>query len=82
VHTDAIQRFPSLGQDLDGPLRRVGPEGEASFAWLAGDLNPHGVTGDARLADAETGQRLVAHYGRVLAEVIQDARAFPLDRLV
>lgn len=82
VHTDAIQRFPSLGQDLDGPLRRVGPEGEASFAWLAGDLNPYGVTGDARLADAETGQRLVAHYGRVLAEVIQDARAFPLDRLV
>ena len=82
VNTDAMQRFPSLGQDLDAHLRRLGPEGEAAFAWLAGDLNPHGVTGDARLADAETGQRLVAHYGRVLADVIQDARAFPLDRLV
>ena len=81
VRKDAMQRFPSLGQDLDG-LGRVGPEGEASFAWLAGDLNPQGVTGDARLADAETGQRLVAHYGRVLADIIQDARAFPLDRLV
>ena len=82
VRTDALRRFPSLGQDLDSTLRRLGPESEASFAWLAGDLNPHGVTGNARLADAETGQRLVAHYGRVLAEVIQDARAFPLDRLV
>ena len=82
VRTDAIQHFPSLGQELDGTLRRLGPEGEASFAWLAGDLNPHGVTGNARLADAEAGQRLVAHYGRVLAEVIEETRAFPLDRLV
>ena len=82
VRTDAIQRFRSLGQDLDDHLRRLGPEGEAAFAWLARDLNPHGVTGDARLADAQSGQRLVAHYGRVLADVIQDARAFPLDRLV
>ena len=82
VRSDALRRFPSLGQDLEGALRRVGPENEASFAWIAGDLNPHGVTGDARLADAETGQRLVAHYGRVLREVIHDARAFPLDRLV
>ena len=82
VRHDAIQRFPSLGEDLHGVLERVGPEGEASFAWLAGDLNPHGVTGNARLADAKTGRRLVAHYGRVLAAVVQDARAFPLDRLV
>ena len=82
VRTGAIQRFPSLGQDLDGALRRLGPEGEASFAWLAGDLNPDGVTGNARLADAETGQRLVAHYGQVLADSIEDARAFPPDRLV
>ena len=81
VHTDVLQRFRSLGHDLDGTLKRLGPEGEASFAWLAGDLNPDGVTGDARLADAETGLRLVAHYGRVLADVIQDARVFPLDRL-
>ena len=82
VRIDALQRFPSLGQELDGTLRRLGPEGEASFAWLAGDLNPHGVTGNARLANADTGQCLVAHYGRVLAEVIQDARAFSLHRLV
>ena len=82
VRPDAIQRFPSLGEDLDSVLTRVGPEGEASFAWLASDLNPHGVTGNPRLADAGIGRRLVAHYGRVLAEVILDARTFPLDRLV
>lgn len=82
VRVDARQRFPSLGQDLEDVLGRLGPEGEASFAWLAGDLNPDGVTGDARLATPDLGRRLVAHYGQVLAEVIQDTRAFPLDRLV
>jgi creatinine amidohydrolase len=71
----------SLGQDLEGKLGQLGPEGAASFAWLAGDLNPSGAVGDARAASAALGARLVAHYGSVLAEVITDARAFPLDRL-
>jgi hypothetical protein len=36
--------------------------------------------GDATLADARMGERLVTHYGGVLADVIRDAQAFPLDR--
>jgi creatinine amidohydrolase len=71
----------SLGQDLEGELGQLGPEGAASFAWLAGDLHPSGAVGDARAANAALGAKLVAHYGSVLAEVIRDARAFPLDRL-
>ena len=62
-------------------MRRLGPEGQASFSWLASDLNPNGVAGDATLATAEVGERLVAHYARALAEVILDTRGFPLDRL-
>jgi hypothetical protein len=37
--------------------------------------------GDAGRADAALGARLVEHYGVALADVIADARAFPLDRL-
>jgi creatinine amidohydrolase len=81
VRRDAIDDFPSLGARLERSLRRLGPEGEASFAWLAGDLNPAGVVGDARLATAAIGARLVGHYGRVLADVILDARDFPIDEL-
>jgi creatinine amidohydrolase len=81
VRRDAIERFPSLGEELERTLRRVGPEGPVPFAWLAGDLNPLGVVGDAELATAEMGRTLVDHYARVLADVIQDARDFPLDRL-
>ncbi len=82
VRADAIADFASLGADLEVALRRVGPEGEASFSWLAGDLNPRGVVGDATLATAAMGERLVRYYGAVLAEVILDAADFPLDRLV
>ncbi len=82
VRLDAVRRFRSLDEDLSGTLRQVSAEGRASFAWLAGDLNPQGVAGDATLGTAELGARLVAHYGQVLAEVIRDARGFPLDRLV
>jgi len=81
VLTDAIADFVSLGVELEQTMRRLGPEGQASFSWLADDLNPEGVVGDARLATAEKGERLVEHYGRALADVILDARDFPLHRL-
>ena len=83
VRTQEVRESRSLGADLEGTLRRLGPEEEAaSFSWLADDLNRLGVIGDPRQADAATGERLVAHYGEALADVIQDARAFPLERLI
>ena len=81
VHTSEAAQARSLGEELGETLRRVAPEGPASFSWLAGDLNPEGAVGDASLADADLGARFVSHYGAVLAEVIEDARAFPIDRL-
>jgi creatinine amidohydrolase len=81
VREDRVADFPSLGLELERRLRRVMPEGQAPFSWLAGDLHPTGAVGDARLATAAMGEVLVEHYGRALAEVIQDTRAFPLERL-
>ncbi len=82
VRTEAIGDARSLAAELEGTLRRVAPGNDAaSFAWLAGDLNPAGVTGDAALADAALGRRLVEGYGAALADIIRDARGFPLERL-
>ena len=82
VRTGDVSDARSLGEELEGTLGRVGPEGAAAFSWLADDLHRSGMTGDARLADAEMGRRLVASYGGALAEVIRDAKAFPLERLI
>lgn len=81
VRVEELPDAPSLGQELDERLRHVGPEGAVPFAWLAGDLHPGGTVGDARRADAVMGRRLLEGYGRALADVIRDARDFPLDRL-
>lgn len=81
VRVDAIRAFRSLGEELGPAVEFVRPEGVAPFAWLARDLNAEGVVGDATLADADLGARLVEHYGGVLAQVIRDARSFPLERL-
>jgi creatinine amidohydrolase len=82
VRLDRLATAPSLGTELARHFRHLGPEGEVSFAWMAGDLHPSGITGDPRLADAEMGARMVAHHAGVLAKVIEEARAFPLERLV
>jgi creatinine amidohydrolase len=81
VRSEEVQRFPSLGEELEQRLTHLRPEGAASFAWTARDLNLEGVVGDAAAASASVGARLIEHYGRCLAEVVQDARAFPLSRL-
>ncbi len=81
VHREEFRNGASLAEELARDLRRLGPETDASFSWLAEDLNPAGVVGDPRLANEEQGRRLVEYYGSALAEVIQDARAFPLERL-
>jgi creatinine amidohydrolase len=82
VRLEEIRDAPPFGEELEGTMRRLSPEGAASFSWLAEDINRSGVAGDARKADAVKGELLVAHYGEVLADVIRDAKAFPLERLI
>ena len=82
VRTTQAQNTRSLGEELEGTLRHLSPDGAVSFSWLASDLNRSGVTGHAKQADAVTGGRLVTHYGKALADVIRDTKAFPLERLV
>lgn len=82
VRADRIAASPSLDRELEERLRRVTAEGAVSFSWLARDLHPSGAVGDPRLADAATGERLVDHYGKALAETLRDARRFPVERLV
>ena len=82
VRLEEIRDAPPLGEELERTMRHLTPEGAASFSWLAEDINRSGVAGDARIADAAKGELIVAHYGGVLADVIRDAKSFPLERLV
>ena len=82
VRTSCVSDFPPLGDLLERTLRHVGTDEEgASVSWLAEDLNRAGAAGNATLASAAIGERLVNSYGQVLAEVIRDTKEFPIDRM-
>ncbi|MCW4153038.1 creatininase family protein [Halomonas sp. 18H] len=73
VNTRAMGHPPSVGERLASEQTRLGPEGIASFAWLAQDLHPDGVVGDAGLGSAALGERLINHYAGALAKTLEDA---------
>ncbi|MBS0510094.1 MAG: creatininase family protein [Proteobacteria bacterium] len=81
VRTEALGNFHSLGEDLEIAGRVLRPGGQAGFGWMAQDLNPAGVVGNAMLADAALGARLVDHFAATLARVIEEAADFDLSAL-
>ena len=81
VRIEQVADFDALGQRMAAAGTLLGPEGEAGFAWMAQDLNPSGATGNARLANAEMGARLVTHFGQQLARLLHEAYDFDLSCL-
>lgn len=78
VRTEMLGHPSSRGERLAAQGVTLGPEGEAPFAWLAEDLHHGGVVGNARLASAELGRRLVDHYAATLAIVIEEAQVIDI----
>jgi creatinine amidohydrolase len=48
--------------------------GTHAFAWIAIDLNPHGVVGNAAIATAEKGRLTAAHQAKGFVRLLQDVR--------
>jgi creatinine amidohydrolase len=80
VRLDAIAKFPSAGETMEAGYTRLRATGRSGFAWQTQDLNPAGVVGDATVATAELGARLVGHAAGGLVELIQDLIRFELPQ--
>ncbi len=81
VDMRAAADFPSLQSQLierHTHLRAYGPH---AFGWMAHDLNPNGVVGNASRATAATGERLLDVAVTGLLELIADMEAFDLAQL-
>ena len=57
VDMTKAQDFSSLAARTEAEFKHLGPTGTHAFAWIASDLNPHGVVGNASAATAEKGTR-------------------------
>ncbi|SRR6056297_1564627 len=74
VRENRVDAFPMAGAADPGLLDAEGP---ANWAWLAEDLNEHGVIGDARLGTAEAGAALAGFYAERIARVLVETARLP-----
>jgi creatinine amidohydrolase len=56
----------------------IPPVGPVAYGWIASDLNPDGVVGEAHLATAAKGQATAAHQVAGFIGLAQAVRAHPM----
>ena len=79
VNMSKAENFHSTMADLAKEFQQL-PR-TATIAWQAQDLNPAGVVGNARDADAERGRQLIEHAATQFAAVLTEVDRLPLSHL-
>jgi creatinine amidohydrolase len=79
VQMDKARNFRSAVAYAEQAFDLLRHTGTFSFAWMAGDLNPDGVVGEAALATAEKGARAARHQAEGFVRLLQDVRKARLD---
>lgn len=69
------QDFASATTRADESFALLKPQGTHAFAWIASDINPAGVAGDASIATAEKGRATAAHQAAGFVDLLKDVRA-------
>jgi creatinine amidohydrolase len=76
VRKDAIADFRPRSIAMEKQYRWLSAHRPAPFAWQAQDLHPSGAAGDATLASADKGERLLDHGARAFCELLADVDRF------
>lgn len=66
--------FPSRVLDAEQEFDLLRQTGKHAFAWVAGDLNPHGVVGNASAATAEKGRTTAQFQAEGFVRLLRDIR--------
>jgi creatinine amidohydrolase len=82
VRNEAIADFRSAGIAMEKEHRWLSAQRPAPFAWQAQDLNVGGAVGDATMASAEKGERLLDHGARAFCELLADIDNFDVNELL
>lgn len=78
VRTERVRDFPSRGAGMAREFRVLRTGRPAALAWKAGDLNPSGAMGDARLGSAEAGRSLLDHGAKLFVDLLREVSLFDL----
>ncbi len=79
VNMERAEDFRSRVSEAESEFALLRHTGTHAFAWLAGDLNPHGVVGEALKATAEKGRLTALHQARGFVRLLEDVRALKLN---
>jgi creatinine amidohydrolase len=81
VRMDKAQNFKSKAEWMRDQSKYIQPLPPHSLAWIAHDLNPNGVVGDASLGTAEKGEAICRHQVSGFIEMLYDLKNYPLSNL-
>ena len=79
VDMTKAENFRSTAEDI-APPDRLTPTGPTSYGWIASDLNPAGVVGDASAATAEKGRATAIHQADSFIEYLREIERFDIER--
>ena len=79
VDMDKAEDFYSSVQRAEQEFELLKPTGPHAFAWIASDLNPHGVVGEASRATAEKGRLTAEYQADGFITLLKDVRKAKLD---
>jgi creatinine amidohydrolase len=74
------RKFNSLQQTLAGDFDLLRAHGPVGFGWMAQDLNPAGVVGDAAAATAGAGSAIAEHQARRFVTLLREVGRFELSK--
>ncbi|MBB4143788.1 creatininase family protein [Rhizobium rhizoryzae] len=81
VHMEHAQNFESKAEWMKSRSRFLQPLPPHSLAWIAHDLNPDGVVGNAANGTASKGEAICKHQVAGFIELLQDLQNYPLSNL-
>jgi creatinine amidohydrolase len=82
VRGQALADFEPASVAMEQDFRWLSAHRPAPFAWQAQDLHPSGAAGNATLAAADKGDRMLDHGARGFIELLADVDRFDLQRLL
>lgn len=81
VNLEKFEYAPSYQEQLAADNQYLRAYGKHSFGWKMQDLNHSGVVGDAQLATAEKGEKLLAHSVDGLHQLVDEMARFDIEYL-
>ncbi|MCV0394828.1 MAG: creatininase family protein [Rhizobiaceae bacterium] len=82
VDMSRAEHFRSATERADGRFEFFKPQGQHGFAWIASDINPAGVAGNAAAATAEKGAATARHQAEGFVRLLKEVREAKLDEWI